>query len=200
MATYPLFLELKARPCLVIGGGPVAFRKASALLACGARVTVVAPELSAGLRKLVRARKARWKPRRFRAGDLAGVELAVAATEDEEVNRFAAQEARRRRVWINVADRPTLCSFILPSVVRRGKLVLAISTSGASPALAKWIRKDLQIRYGPELSRLLSGAAVARRKVQERVRSAAARKRLFETALKAYLQVLKPPPIQPPKI
>ena len=191
MASYPLFLELQGRPCLVIGGGRVAFGKASTLLRCGAKVTVVSPRLSSGLRRLARGRKIRWKTHRFRPVDLAGMELAVAATDDQQVNLQATREARRRKVWINVADRPALCSFILPSVVRRGKLVLAISTGGASPALAKWIRKDLEGRYGPEFGRLLARATAARKRVQRKVRSQAARKRLFEKALKAYLSVLR---------
>ena len=192
MSYYPLFLELEGRPCLVIGGGGVAFRKTAALLHCGARVTVVSPDLSAGLKRLARQKKIRWEAHPFRPADLAGKELAVAATNDEEVNRAAAREARRRRIWINMVDRPELCSFILPSVVRRGKLVLAISTGGASPALAKWIRRDLEARYGPEFGKLLSQAAAARRKVHRNLPGPAARKRLFEKALKAYLQVLKP--------
>ncbi len=192
MSFYPLFLELQNRPCLVIGGGQVAFRKTAALLSCGARVTVVSPELSAGLKRLVRERQVTWKKRRFRAADLSVIELAIAATDDQGVNLLAAREARRRRIWINVVDQPALCSFILPSVVRRGKLVLAISTGGASPALAKWIREDLEARYGPEFGELLIQAARARKEVHQRVRGAAQRKQLFEKALKAYLQVLKP--------
>ena len=177
---------------MVIGGGPVAFRKTAALIRCGARVTVVSPELSTGLKRLVRQKRVRWKRRPFRPADLAGMELVVAATDDESTNRAAVREARRRRIWINVVDRPELCSFILPSVFRRGKLVLAISTGGTSPALAKWIRRDLESRYGPEFGRLLVKAAAARPGVHRKIRSPAARKRQFEKALNAYLQVLKP--------
>lgn len=170
----------------------MAFRKAAALLSCGAKVTVVSPQLSAGLKQLARERKVRWKKVPFRSGDLAGRELVVAATDDPQVNRTAALEARRRKVWINVVDQPALCSFILPSVVRRGRLVLAVSTGGVSPALAKWIRRDLETRYGPEFGKLLVEAGHVRKPVFKKVRNPAARKRLFEKALKAYLQVLKP--------
>jgi len=188
---FPAFLKLKGRACLVIGGGAVAHRKAAALRGCGARVTVVAPDLSAGLARLARARKIRWVARRFRAGDLAGMELVVAATDDEQVNLRAAKAARRRHVWVNVVDQPALCSFIAPSVVRRGRLTLAISTGGTSPALAKWIRRDLQRRYGPELARLLARAGAARPAIHRRLPGAAQRKRLFEKALKAYLRILR---------
>lgn len=191
MVCYPLFLRLDGRPCLVIGGGRVAFRKATALLRCGAKVSVVSPELSASLRRLARGRKVRWLKRRFRPADLAGMELAVAATDDQGVNLLAAREARRRHLWINVVDQPALCSFIVPSVVRRGKLALAISTGGASPALAKWIRRDLEARYGPEFGRLLAQAARARKGVRQKIRGAAKRKQRFEKALKAYWKVLK---------
>jgi len=190
MAYYPLFLELQARSCLVIGGGSVAFRKAAALLRCGARVTVVSPELSAGLKKLARQRKVHWKKHPFRPSDLAGIELAIAATDDQPVNRLAAREAKRRKIWINVVDQPALCSFIVPSVVRRGKLALAVSTGGASPALAKWIRKDLETRYADRFGRLASVSGRARKAVLRTTPSPAARKRLLEKALKAYLRVL----------
>lgn len=191
MGTYPIFLELEGRPCLVIGGGPVARRKASALISCGAKVTVVSPTLAADLHRLRRDGRIRWRRRGFRPSDLSGFQLAVAATDDEAVNRAAAREGRRRGVWINVVDQPELCSFILPSVVRRGRLALAVSTGGASPALAKWIRRDLQGRYGVEFGRLLKRVARVREKVKRAVPTAAGRKRLFEKALKAYLETLR---------
>ena len=191
MAYYPIFLQVKGRPCLIIGGGQVGFKKAAALLACQARVTVVGPKGSAGLKRLVRQGKVRWKKRDFRPADLVGIELAVAATDDPTLQRLAAREAGRRGVWINVVDQPELCSFILPSVVRRGKLVLAISTGGASPALAKWIRGDLQGRYGSEFGRLVQAMGRVRGKIKRRVPGVAQRKRLFEKALKAYFQVIQ---------
>ncbi len=190
MSYYPLFLEIQGRLCLVIGGGPVAFRKAAALLRCGAKVTVVSPSLSAGLKRMSRKKKIRWIPRRFSRSDLSGMELAVSATDDPQINRLAAREAGRRRVWINVVDQPRLCSFILPSVVRRGKLTLAVSTGGASPALAQWIRRDLEARYGEGFSRLLAAAGRKREEIRKKKMSPAQRKRLFQKALKAYLRVL----------
>ena len=183
---------MRGCPCLVVGGGRIATGKVRALLACGARVQVVSPTLNPGLRRLFERKKIRWEKRFFKASDLNGVLLAVAATDQQPVNEAVSRAARRKGIWVNVVDRPELCSFIYPSVVRRGKLVVAISTGGASPALAKWIRRDLESRYGPELGRLLASAARARGPVLKRVRSPAARKRLFEKALNAYLQVLKP--------
>lgn len=193
MALYPLFLELQSRSCLIIGGGEIASRKAAALLKCGAHVKVIAPELSSGLKKLAKAGRVSWRKRRFRPADLAGMELAVAATDDSAINRLASREARRRKIWINVVDQPELCTFILPAVVRRGRLVLAVSTGGASPALAKWIRKDLETRYGPEMGKLLAGAARARKNVLKSVPGLERRKQLFEKALKAYFDALRLP-------
>ncbi len=188
---YPIFLNLQGSRCAVIGGGPVALRKAKDLLAAGAKVRVVAPHVRAGFHPLVRARRVSWTRRKFRPGDLKGAWLIVAAADDEQVNRAVARAAQRLRIWVNVVDRPALCSFIVPSVVRRGRLQMAISTGGVSPALAKWIRKDLQSRYGLEMKRLLSVMGQARGVVQNKVKPSARRKRLFEKALRAYIQTLQ---------
>ncbi len=200
MAYYPIFLELKKRPCLVIGGGGVAYRKVVALLSCGACVKVVSPELVVGLRRLVQQGNVRWARHPFRTSDLNGVELVVAATDEPTVNSDAYRWATQKRIWINVVDQPKLCSFIVPSVVRRGKLVLGISTGGASPALSKWIRRDLEARYGPEFGQLLNGMGKARPEVQQRVKSGAKRKKLFEEALKAYFGALKLRPSTKPAL
>lgn len=190
MAYYPVFLEVAQRPCLVIGGGAIAYQKAKALVGCGASVTLVSPEIGPAIRMLVRQGRVRWRRRRFRAGDLAGMELAIAATDDPSVNLAASRAARRRGIWINVVDQPRLCSFIVPSVVRRGKLAIAISTSGASPALSKWIRKDLEKRYGRELGRLLERSAKIRPAVQKAVPNYNQRKKLYEQAIAAYFNVM----------
>lgn len=188
---YPVFLNLQRCSCLVIGGGAVALRKAKDLLAGGAKVRVVSPRLAAGFQPLVRTGRVVWVRRVFRPVDLKGTWLVVAATDNERVNGQAAREAQRLRIWINVVDQPARCSFIVPSVVRRGKLRLAISTGGASPALAKWIRKDLERRYGPELKQLLSAMERMRGRVRQRVKEGGKRKRLFEKALKVYVRTLR---------
>lgn len=188
---YPVFLDLRGRSCVVIGGGAVALRKTNDLRACGATLSVVSPRVVAGLKKLAGRGAIRWRKGTFRPSDLAGADLAVAATDNASVNERAAREARRRRIWINVVDQPALCSFIVPAVVRRGKLTLAVSTAGVSPALAKWIREDLERRYGPEIKQLLESAAKIRRQVQEKVPTPALRKRLLEKALKAYFEVIQ---------
>ena len=190
MAYYPIFLELERCPCLVVGGGEVAYRKAAALVSCGATVSVVSPRLGHGLRRLAKQGKVRWRRHTFALGDLNGVQLAVAATDDQPVNEQVSRLARRRGIFVNVVDQPKLCSFIVPSVVRRGKLVLAISTGGASPALAKWIRRDVEKRYGSEFGRLVKGMATVRGRVLKKVPGVARRKRFFEQALQAYFRVI----------
>ena len=115
----------------------------------------------------------------------------MAATDDQPVNEQAARWAKQKGLFINVVDQPQLCSFIVPSVVRRGKLCLAISTSGVSPALSKWIRKDLQRRYGSELGKLLARSARIRGAVKRAVPSYNKRKRLYEEAIDAYFRVMK---------
>ncbi len=190
MAYYPIFLELKNRRCLVIGGGEIALWKTKSLLECGARVQVVAPRINAGLKMLIRRKKISWISETFRPEHLNGMELVIAATDHKKTNALAAREAKKRNVWINVADQPALCGFILPSVVRRGKLTIAVSTGGISPALSKWIRQDLQQRYGDDWEQLLKTMHPARARVQKAVSSVGRRKKLLENALSAYIAAI----------
>lgn len=147
---YPLFADLEARQCVVVGGGRVGLEKVRGLLECGAAVTVVAPEVEPELPEL----PVRWRPRPYRARDLDGAFLVIAATSDEAVNRRVYADAERRRILCNVADAPELCSFILPALHRQGPLAIAVSTGGASPALAQHIRDELAARYGPRYADL----------------------------------------------
>jgi siroheme synthase-like protein len=144
MGYYPVFLEMKDRPCVVVGGGAVAERKVEGLLAAGARVTVVSPELTAALAALKEEGRLQHVARPYREGDLEGYEVAVVATDDGSVNADVAREGRQRSVWVNAVDDPPNCDFILPSVVRRGDVVIAVSTGGASPALARRLREELE--------------------------------------------------------
>lgn len=144
MGYYPAFIDLTEKPVVVIGGGPVAQRKVEGLLDAGARVTVVSPGLTPALQALREAARIRHIPREYREGDVAGYRLCMVATDDGAVNSRVAAEARRRRVLVNAADDVPNCDFILPGVVRRGELVLAASTGGASPALARRLREILE--------------------------------------------------------
>jgi len=152
-------LVVDGRPCLVVGGGAIARRKVEGLLACGARVRVVAPHIGQELRMLagVTFDERPWQPE-----DLAGVWLVIAATDDPAVNRAVYDAGSRAGIWVNGADDPANCSFTLPSVVRRGDLQVAVSTGGRSPALARWLRGRFERELGPEYATLLDILATER--------------------------------------
>ena len=151
MQNVPVFLTVAGRACVVIGGGPVGTRKARMLLDAGARVTVVTPQATAELEHLARECGALSLLRRdYRPGDLAGSWLAFAATGVPEVQDQVATDAERERIWVNAVDEPARCSFITPAVVERGPIAIAVSTGGASPALAGAIRRDLDAWLGQE--------------------------------------------------
>jgi precorrin-2 dehydrogenase/sirohydrochlorin ferrochelatase len=153
---YPASLNIRGKRCVVIGGGEVALRKARALLDCGAKVTVVSPTLHPNLAKLGEARRIRPIHREFQPEDLAGVTIAVAATDVREVNQRVADAAREQGVFVNVVDNSERSDFIVPSFFRRGGLTIAVSTSGMSPALARKIRTRLERIFGEEFALLLS--------------------------------------------
>ena len=165
---YPVNLVVADRECLVVGGGRVALRKVEGLLACGARVTVVAPAVDAELRRLpgVTVVERAWGP-----DDLDGMRLVIAATDDPGVNAAVYAEGERRGVWVNGADDPAHCSFTLPSVVRRGDLQVTVSTGGRSPALATWLRRRLEGEIGPEYAVLLDLLATERDELKAAGRS-----------------------------
>ncbi|MDH4184783.1 MAG: bifunctional precorrin-2 dehydrogenase/sirohydrochlorin ferrochelatase [Nitrospinota bacterium] len=147
---YPVFLALAGKKCLVVGGGEVAARKIASLWEAGAQITVVAPWLCPEARELVEKGAAKWLEREYTASMLDGATLAIAATGEESVNQKVSQDAEARNILVNVVDQPGLCGFFVPSVVRRGDLVIAVSTSGKSPAAAKRLRKKLEKDFGPE--------------------------------------------------
>jgi precorrin-2 dehydrogenase/sirohydrochlorin ferrochelatase len=147
---YPIFLNLAGKKCLVAGGGAVAARKVESLAAAGAAVTVVAPMLCPAARALVDKGSARWIEGPFTPQAMDGATLVIAATNVDVVNREVSRMAAERGIPVNVVDQPELCSFFVPSVARRGGLVIAISTSGKSPAVAKRLRKKFEKDFGPE--------------------------------------------------
>ena len=145
---YMACLKLTERRCLVVGGGSIGLEKVEGLLACDARVHVLAPRACDEIRALADAGDIEWTQRTFAPGDLEGHFLAIAATDDTEVNIQVFDEAERRAMLCNVVDVPPLCSFILPAIVRRGPIAIAISTAGASPALAKRMKRELSELFG----------------------------------------------------
>jgi precorrin-2 dehydrogenase/sirohydrochlorin ferrochelatase len=140
---YPVYLNLKGRPCVIIGGGRVAEGKISRLREAGARITVISPQVTEEIRAAAQQGQLQWCDREYQEGDLQNAFLAVAATNVRSVNRQIFQEAERQNVLLNVVDDAPLCTFIAPSIVERGPVTLAISTAGASPALARKLRESL---------------------------------------------------------
>ena len=145
---YIACLRLTGRRCLVVGGGEVGLEKVEGLLACDADVTLVAPEATRELETLAAEGSIVWERREYRPGDLEGCLIAIAATNDTDVNIAVYDDAERRAMLVNVVDVPPLCNFILPAIVRTGPLAVAISTAGASPALAKRMKREIAELFG----------------------------------------------------
>jgi siroheme synthase-like protein len=152
---YIACLRLTGRRCLVVGGGDVGLEKVEGLLACDGDVVLVAPEAGPELQALAAEGSIRWEPREYAGpSDLEGTFIAIAATNDTDVNIRVYEDAERRAMLVNVVDVPPLCNFILPAIVRTGPLAIAISTAGASPALAKRIKRQIAEEYGEPYARL----------------------------------------------
>jgi siroheme synthase-like protein len=179
MSYYPIFLDLTNRPVVVIGGGPVAEGKVEGLLAAGARVTVVAPDLTPALQALAAEGRLTHHPRPYAPGDLAGASLVISATDDRAVNAQVYAGATAANLWVNVVDDVPHCTFIAPSVLRQGDLTVAISTSGLAPVLAVRLREQLEQQLGPEYARFLQLAARLRQPLAQRVPDFEQRRRLW---------------------
>jgi precorrin-2 dehydrogenase/sirohydrochlorin ferrochelatase len=151
---YIACLRLSGRRCVVVGGGDVGLEKVEGLLACDGDVTLVSPEAIEPLRELAEEGSIQWERRGYRPEDLEGTFIVIAATGDSEVNIRVFEDAERRAMLVNVVDVPPLCNFILPAIIRNGPLAIAISTAGASPALAKRIRNEIADEYGEPYARL----------------------------------------------
>ena len=165
---YPVYLNLAGKRCVIIGGGVIAQGKIGGLLQAGCRITVVSPEVTPGIRQAAQRGDIVWLERTYRPGDLEGAFIGVAATNVWHINREIYEEAERLGVLLNVVDDPDLCSFIAPSVVKREPVTLAISTGGASPALARKLRETLAQAEALEWADLADVLAQARRVVKER--------------------------------
>jgi precorrin-2 dehydrogenase / sirohydrochlorin ferrochelatase len=151
---YMACLVLEGRPCLVVGGGAVGLEKVEGLLACGADVTLVAPDAVDELAAYADEGSISWERREYRSSDLDGKFLAIAATSITDLNTTVHDDAERRPMLVNVVDVPRLCNFILPAILRSGPLAIAISTSGASPALAKRMKREIAEQFGEPYARL----------------------------------------------
>lgn len=168
MALYPANLKVEGRLCTVIGGGAVAVRKAEALIKCGARVRVIAPALDSAFEPLHGSFEHVARP--YRWGDLEGSFIAIVATDDEDTNRAVEEEAHGRHLLLNVVDRPGRCDFYVPSTVRRGDLMVTVSTGGQFPALSRRLRRQLEQEFPEAWSQVLALLGKARRRVVFRIK------------------------------
>lgn len=183
MKYYPVYLDLRERPCVIVGGGQVAERKALSLLEAGADVTVVSPSLTPKLQELSLSGKIVHRSKKFEDQDLAGAHLVIAATDSREVNSSIGKLCRKMHVLVNVAAPPEESTFIVPSVVDRGELLIAISTCGSSPALSRKIRQDLEERYGPEYEHFLEKMTLVRDRLMEELADESARREVFQALI-----------------
>lgn len=183
MRYFPICLDVRDRTCLVVGGGAVGTRKTETLLRAGARVVVVSPAATDRLSALGDEGRIRLHRRLYGAGDLVDVFLVFATTDDPDLNRRISADARRRNVLCNIADQPGQGQFVLPSVVARGDLLISISTSGKSPALARRIRRRLETEFGPEYARVVNLLGVLRRRLLAQGHDPRGHKQMFETLL-----------------
>ncbi|MBC2695947.1 MAG: bifunctional precorrin-2 dehydrogenase/sirohydrochlorin ferrochelatase [Desulfobacteraceae bacterium] len=180
MRYYPVNLDIQNRKCLVVGGGSVSNRKVMTLLECGAVVTVVSPDVAEELLELVEKKMIELRRRPYESSDIDGMFLVIGATDNEELNWQINKDAERQNKLCNIADRPEACNFILPSIVNRGNLVIAISTSGKSPAFAKKMRQDLEKEFGEEYDEFLQLMGAIRKKALSEKHEPEAHKHLFE--------------------
>ena len=187
MAYYPIFLDLRDRLTLIIGGGKVAERKVASLLRCGARVHLAARTLTTTLNNWKEEGRIRYLGKTYQPSFMDGAFLVMAATDDPELNRRVSKDAETRGILMNAVDQPEDCNFIVPSLFRRGGLTIAISTSGRSPALAKKIRKELESTYGEEYESYLALLGKIRSIVLQRGRPAEENKLIFQKIMESSL-------------
>ncbi|HUP49614.1 MAG TPA: bifunctional precorrin-2 dehydrogenase/sirohydrochlorin ferrochelatase [Thermoanaerobaculia bacterium] len=180
---YPIYLDIEDRDVLIIGGGTVCARKAETMMKYGARVTVVSPEFAGEIEEWSREGVLRLRRKTYDAADLKGASIVIASTDDPCVNARIARDCRRRRIPVNVVDVTHLCEFIVPAIVERGSVQIAVSTGGKSPALARTLKEDLQRFVGPEydeVNRLLGTLRAGAKKI---LPTDADRKRFFDGIL-----------------
>jgi len=163
---FPISLRVAGTRCVVVGGGPVAERKAASLLDAGARLTIISPTVTSGLADLSAAARLTHLQRAYQTGDLRRFRLAIAATDDQALHAVIARDAEVEGIPLNVVDQPHLCTFTMPAVVVRGELTIAISTGGTSPAFAKHLREQLDEQIGTEYGEALQILATVRRWLQ----------------------------------
>ena len=187
MGYLSINVELSGRTCLVVGGGSVGERKVIKLIGCGATVRIVSRELSPALAAMVDRDEIEYAGREYQARFMDGAALVFVATNDSGLNEQVSRDARERGLWVNVADRPGFCSFILPATLARGDLAISVSTGGKSPALAARIRRELEDRFGDEYAIFLTWMGRIREKVLQSGRSNEENRRIFKRLVESDL-------------
>ncbi len=168
MRYYPVFLDIAGKPVIVIGGGNIAHQKVVGLLKASAEVTVVSPDLNQEMASLAAGGRFQHVERDYEPGDLEGYLLAFVATDDRSVNATVAAEGKERRVWVNAVDDPPYCDFIMPGIAQQGNLIVAVSTSGTSPAMARKMREEIETFLTEDYALMLELAAEVRAELREK--------------------------------
>ena len=184
---YPIFLKVESQTCLVVGGGEVGARKVETLLSCGASVALVSPQVVDWLDEKIREGVVELRGKHYQEKHLEGCFLVIAATDDLELNRRIAKDAETRRLLCNVVDYPQEGNFILPALIQRGALTVAISTAGKSPALARQIREELELRFGPEYADFLEIMGAVRTRLLRESPDSGRNKEKFDGLVKSDL-------------
>ncbi len=187
MRYYPVFLDIKGRRCLVVGGGQVGTRKVGTLLQCGAEVTVISHEVTPELAEMAEQGLVDLQLRDYRSSDLDRMFLVIGATDDQALNRKVHQDAEAAQRLCNIADQPEVCNFVLPSIINQGDLSIAISTAGKSPAFAKHLRRQLQGHFGPEYGLMLDLMGAIRKRLLAEAHAPEQHKPLFEKLIQGGL-------------
>lgn len=186
---YPIYLDVKDKKCIIVGGGKVAYRKVCSLKEAGAEVVVVSPETCP---EIANEEGLTLVKKDYDASILDGALLVIAATDNDAVNKKAALDARKRNIIVNVVDRPELCSFIVPSTINRGDLCISISTGGASPAVAKSVREELEVVFGSEYEEYLNLLTKMRSIAMSDIKDSAKRRKVLQRlAEKDILEIVK---------
>ncbi|MCG6881294.1 MAG: bifunctional precorrin-2 dehydrogenase/sirohydrochlorin ferrochelatase [Deltaproteobacteria bacterium] len=187
MSFYPVFVELEGKSVVVVGGGNVAFRKVTALLECGAVIHLAGRVLTPELQEMVEQKEIYFLGNEFEDEFLNGAFMVIAATDDKDLNHHVSTRAREKGVLVNAVDQPPDCDFIVPSILRRGDLLIAISTSGKSPAMARKIRKGLETQFGQEYEAFLAMMGRLRKEVLSLGFSQEENSRIFQKIVDADL-------------
>ncbi|WP_300675345.1 bifunctional precorrin-2 dehydrogenase/sirohydrochlorin ferrochelatase [Desulfoluna sp.] len=183
MRYYPVSLDIMGKACLVVGGGAVGTRKVETLVRCGAQVTVVSKAFTDELKTLAENAPITLTERAYTPADMEGKFLVIVATDDQVFNTQVSKDAETSCKLCNVADYPSACNFVLPSIVQRGDMTLSVSTSGKSPAFAKWMRRKLEVEYGDEYGAFLALMGRVREKLLAEAHEPEAHKPLFEALI-----------------